>query len=298
MRRSRSTTSANEPRARLHKLPCKTRHILRRSHIDIPAIHRPRHPRIRHRRQRQIRHTAHLFNHAQHRRRPRAAIATHCVRAPLRQLLGSRLGRRSIQAIALFVHRHHHDHRQPRSLTLRRKNRLLRLPQRSHRLDNQHVRPNPGPTLGQRPHLFRKRHPSLIQTHLTQRLQSHSQRPNRPCYISVAGLLLLYLRYTLPRQFHSCHVNRANLVLQTIPLQPESIRAKSIRLNQLRARLQILRVHPTHHLRLRQVQLIKAAIDEHTARIQHRAHGPVAQHRIAAAAFGRKQALHRAGSLN
>ncbi len=143
------------------------------------------------------RHQLHPLNHAQHRHRTRAAVAPNRIRTPLRQLQRRGLRRRPIQAVPVLIDRHHHHHRHIRSHIPRRPYRLLRLRQRSHRLNNQQVSTHTRPTLHQRRNLLRKRRPRLIQTHLAQRLQPHAQRPNRPRNKRLARLLLQNLVHTL-----------------------------------------------------------------------------------------------------
>ena len=61
--------------------------------------------------------------------------------------------------------------------------------------------------------------------------------------------------------------------------QPKGVRAEGVRLDDLRARLQILLVDRAHQLGLRQVQLVVAAVDEDAAFVEHRPHRSVEQHR-------------------
>jgi hypothetical protein len=61
-------------------------------------------------------------------------------------------------------------------------------------------------------------------------------------------------------------------------LQPVDICAKGVRLDHLGAGLQVLGMDTPHHLRLRKVQFVVAAVDEDAASIQHGAHRAVAKY--------------------
>jgi hypothetical protein len=50
-------------------------------------------------------------------------------------------------------------------------------------------------------------------------------------------------------------------------------------LKNLRARLQVFLVHRQNHCRVREIQLIEATIDEHSARVKHGAHGAIGKDR-------------------
>src|SRR5216683_4020953 len=264
--------------SRLDQLARKAGHVLRRGEIDRPALHRPWNPCIRHRGQRLVGHGTHPFDHTQHGRRSRAAVASHSIRAPLRQLDRRGLRRRAIETVSLFIDGHHHHHGDLRGDTPGRQNRLLRLSQRSHRLDRQQIGSDSWPALHQGANLLRKRGPRLIEANLAQRLQPHPQWPDRCGDKGLAGLLLANLIHALPRQSDAGHVDLTHLILQTVHLETKRVSAEGVGFDHLGTRLQILRMDLAYQLRLRQVQLVIAAVDEDAPRIQHRAHRAIAQH--------------------
>ncbi len=269
-------------RARLHKLPREARHVLRRSQIDAAALDDLRRPGVGHRRQRQPGHRAHPLDHRQHDRRARAAVAAHRIRAPVRELPRSVLGSRPVEAVAILVHRHHHDHLQPAAFGLRRSQRLLRLVHRHHRLDHEQVGSDARPTLRQRLHLLAR---TRAYASPGETLPSAPTRtpsgPIAPATNASAACFSRIASDTLPRQPNAGEVELPDSSFKAVPLQPDGVRAERIRLDDCRAGLQILRVHRAHQLRLRDVQLVVAAVDEDAAAVQHGAHRPIAKHRSA-----------------
>ena len=67
-----------------------------------------------------------------------------------------------------------------------------------------------------------------------------------------------------------------------MPRQAKRIRPKSIGFNNVRASLQIVMMQVADQVRLREVQLVIAAVDENPFGVQQRAHSAVAQDRAIA----------------
>src|ERR1700687_1520052 len=74
-------------------------------------------------------------------------------------------------------------------------------------------------------------------------------------------------------------IDFAPAIRQTVPRQAKAVPTESVGFNNLGASLQIVVVDTADQLRLRQVQLVIAAVDEDTLGIEKRAHGSIAEHR-------------------
>src|SRR5205814_1855070 len=83
----------------------------------------------------------------------------------------------------------------------------------------------------------------------------------------VAGRVARDLRRGAIQLFH--------LRLESVLRQLESIRAKAVRLDDVRTRVHVLLVNLPHHVWRAKIQLVIALIDEHALAVEHRAHRAV-----------------------
>ena len=156
-----SAASADEARAGVDELAREAGHVLRRGHVDVAALDGARQSGVGHGGQRQARGQAHPLDGAEHGGGAVRAVAADDVRAPLGQPLGGDLGCGAVQAVAVLIHRHHHDDAQAGGHLAGGANGLARLGQRGHGFDDEQVRAHARPALGQRGDLFRKRRARL-----------------------------------------------------------------------------------------------------------------------------------------
>ena len=75
-----------------------------------------------------------------------------------------------------------------------------------------------------------------------------------------------------------------DLRLEAVGPELEAMRAEGVGLDDVGPRLEVVLVDAAHEVGVREVQLVEAAVHEHAAGVQHRAHGAVADHD----AFGRR----------
>ena len=191
----------------------------------------------------------HALDRGKYRRRSYAAVAADGIRTPLGQSRGGRLRGRAVQAVCFLIDGHHHQNRQRRSGRFCRKNGLLRLIQGGNGFDQQQI----DPALRQTANLLRKGFARLIQADLSQRLQSRAQGTDSARNPGLSALLVGPLVHRLARHLGAGAVDLDHLVREAIALQTQGIGAKSIGLDDLRARLQVLLVDGSHQLRLGEI---------------------------------------------
>src|SRR5262249_30758369 len=100
-------------------------------------------------------------------------------------------------------------------------------------------------------------------------LDAHAKRANRAGH--PGGLAR-----GVTRNLHALQVNRTDLVGEAETRELVAIRAERVGLDDVGARAHVLLMDFGDEIRLRQIQLIKAAIEKDAPRIQHRAHGAIA----------------------
>ncbi len=108
-----------------------------------------------------------------------------------------------------------------------------------------------------------------------------AERADRSGDIRGACLLVRKLGYGFPGQPRACLVDGAGLVLQPETLQTEPVRPEGVGFDDFGASLQILFVHGADQLRLGQVQLVEALVEEDAPPIERGSHGPVTEDRSA-----------------
>ncbi len=165
---------------------------------------------------------------------------------------------------------------------MRGKQGLLRFREREHGFNDEQIDANTGAARRERFPLLRERGVRFLTGHLAERLHFDAERADRACDEGVHRLFLLQLRRGFPCQAHSCPVNRFHLRVKPEPLHAKAVRAKGIGLDQFGPGQQVLFMDAAHQVRLRQVQLVVAAVDKDTAVVKHGTHGPVAKHRALA----------------
>ena len=90
---------------------------------------------------------------------------------------------------------------------------------------------------------------------------------------------------TRPRPAAASRARRApsrlifrDLGLEAVGPELEAVGAEGVGLHHVGARVHVLLVHAAHQGRVREVQLVEAAVHEDAAGVEHRAHGAVAHH--------------------
>ena len=273
-----SATAADEACAGVDELAREAGHVLRRGHVDVAALDGAGQSGVGHGGQRQAGRQTHPLDDREHGGGAVRAVAANDVRAPLGQSLGGDLGGGAVEAVAVLIHRHHHYDAQAGSDLAGGANGLARLGQRGHGFDDEKVRAHAGPALGQRGDLFGEGCAGLVEREFSLRRQRNAERADGPGDEGLGGLLLGNLRDALAGDADSGEVDLAHPVAEAMALQAEGVCAEGVGLDDLRAGLQVLGVDTGDGLRLREVQLIEAAVDEDSAVIEHGAHGTVGEH--------------------
>src|SRR5690606_27861880 len=80
---------------------------------------------------------------------------------------------------------------------------------------------------------------------------------------------------TLASEPYRSGIDLVDSVVQPVLMELEPVGAKRVRLEYVHPGLGVLLVYATHQFRRREIQLVKALVDEYPARIQHRAHRAV-----------------------
>ena len=271
----RPAAAAHNLRSGGNGLAREAGHILRRAQVDVAPLDGPRHAGVGHGGQRQRGGPAHGLDGGQHRSRAGGAVHPDRSRAPFRQQRRGLSGRRAVQAVALVVHRHHHQYRQIGRRLSGSFQRLVCLIQRGHGLDNQKV--DAGCSQGV--NLLGEGRPGFVQAGLAQRLQTHSQRAHRSGYPGLAGMLFLQMLHRLAGQPHSGGIDFRHFAAQTMPGQPESIGPKGVGFKNFSPRLQVFLMDGQDQAGVGEVQFVVAAVDEDAAPVDHGTHGPVGEHR-------------------
>ncbi len=108
------------------------------------------------------------------------------------------------------------------------------------------------------------------------------QRAHRTCHKRMMSMLFPHAFHRLPRQPDTSHIDLRHLALKAKAAKSDRVRPKGVRLNQLGARHQVLLVEFPHQRRLREVQLVEAAVCKDAAGVEHRSHRTVRKHGCAA----------------
>src|SRR5690606_2727045 len=82
---------------------------------------------------------------------------------------------------------------------------------------------------------------------------------------------------------------------EAVARQRQPVGAEGVGLDHVGAGLDVVAVHAAYQLRLRQAELVVAAVEEHAALVEQGAHGPVEQERALAEGF--EERLHRVAEV-
>ena len=205
----------------------------------------------------------------QHRHRPHTAIDAEYVHLPFRQPRRKGLGVGAVEAVAVFVDRDLGDEGKLRIHVAASQHGLVQLFEVAEGFEHQQI----DAAFDERRGLFAKRRTRLVERSLAQRFDANAQRSHRSRNPGIETL------GRLPSQANARHIDVAHAVHQAVPRQAKAVRAESVGFDDLGARLQIIVVDVADQLRLRQVQLVIAAVDEDALGIEQRPHGSIAEHR-------------------
>src|SRR5262249_43780192 len=119
--------------------------------------------------------------------------------------------------------------------------------------------------------------PRLLPSRFAQGLNPDSQRSHRTRYKDRARLLQVESVGSLARQASPFEVDFVYLLGQPMPGQPERVAAKGVGFNDVGPGVQILLMNVADQVRLGNVQLVIALVDEDALGIQKCTHGAVAE---------------------
>jgi hypothetical protein len=125
-------------------------------------------------------------------------------------------------------------------------------------------------SFGQRLDLLTECLSGLLERSFSQGLDSRSQRANRSRHPHIEAL------GGFSGQPCACPVNVAHFIGDTVPRQAESISPERIGFDDFSPSLQVVVVDATNQVRLGEIQLVVAAVDEHAFGVKQRTHGSVA----------------------
>src|SRR5262249_52733652 len=95
----------------------------------------------------------------------------------------------------------------------------------------------------------------------------------------------------LARELGPLAIDLAHLLLEAVGAELAAVRPEGGRLQEAGARGDVLLVDAAHEARVRDVELVEAAVEEDAARVQHRAHGAVGHDNALADAL--EEGLHK-----
>ena len=246
-----------------HEAAGVRRDVFRRGQVDVAPLDVARAAGIRLRRQPRARDRRHPLDRLEHRRRADAAVDADDVGVRLerrRELLG----RRAVEAVAVFLDRHLRHDRQVADAA-DRGDGGAHLVQVAERFEHEEIDAAGEQRLG----LFAEVGLGLVASGLAPRLDADAQRADRAGDVRLpAGRRLGQLR--------PFEVDVAQPVGQAEAAQLDAVGAERVRLDDIRAGADVVLVHLGDLARLGQVQRVEAAVDEDALRIEHRPHGAVA----------------------
>ena len=120
--------------------------------------------------------------------------------------------------------------------------------------------------------LIAKRRARLLKRGFAERFDANSERSNRARDPDIEALRR-FASHARPRQ-----VDLAHAIGHAVAPQAKAVAAECIGLDDLGASLEIFVMNPANHVRLRDIQLVIAPIDENSLGVQQRPHRSVAQH--------------------
>src|SRR5690606_767403 len=142
--------------------------------------------------------------------------------------------------------------------------RLLDLDQVAERLEDEEV----DAALSESRRLLTEDLPRLIDRRRAVRLDADAERTDRAAHEHATPR-------DLRRDLRRARVDFVDLRLQTVLRELHPVRAEAVRLDQLRTRLHVRAMDLPDEIRLLDVQLVVATVDEDTLAVQHGAHRAV-----------------------
>ena len=174
------------------------------------------------------------------------------------------LRRRSIEAVAIVFDCHLRNDRRCRDAP-HRADRGANLVQVAERLEDEQIDTAGDKRLG----LLAKERLRLIGPHLAPGLDANTQRSNRTGDIGL-------ITGRLTGKAGAFGVDLVDPVAKAERPELHAIGAKRVRLDHVGTRTDVILMHLHDGVRRHHIQRIEAAIDEHALRVEHRAHGAVA----------------------
>ena len=139
-------------------------------------------------------------------------------------------------------------------------------------------------TLEERRGLLREVGLGLVDAGLAPRLDADAERTNRAGDIRVPP--------GAARELRAVHVDLGRAIGEPERRELDPVGAEGIRLDDIGAGSHVGVVHVGYQLGLGQVQLVERPVQEHAARVQHRAHRPVADQDAAFELFEKRRLAH------
>ena len=276
-----AATSADELHAGANEFAREAGHVLRRAEIDVTAVYVARHAGIGHGDQRKLGNGAHALDRREHCGRAGGTVDADGICAGACETRRGDVRWCAVETVGVFIHGHHGQQRNVRSYLPGRVDGLFGFVDGHHRLDREQVHAHARSARDQAFDLFCEGGARLFQGSLAQRFQVNAERADRTGDVRSARLLVCKLGDGFPRQPRACLVDGAGLILQPESLQAKAVRPEGVGFDDLGAGLQIFLMHGADQLRLGQVQLVEALVEEDAPPIERGSHGPVTEDRPA-----------------
>ncbi len=269
-----AATAADDLRSSGDGFAREAGHVFRRAEVDVAAFDGAGHAGVGHCRKRQSGGGAHGFNSGENGCRAGGAVDSDGARAPLGEQRGGLGGGCAIEAVALVVHRHHHQHGQVGSGFAGGGESFVGLVEGGHGFEDQQV--DAGICEGF--DLLREGGAGFVEPGFAEGFEAHSQRADGASDIRFAGLLFLEMRNGLACHSDAGGVDFSNFAGQAVAGKAKAVGAEGVGFKNLSAGLQVLLMDGEDEARVGEIQLVVAPVDEDAAGIEHSAHGAVGQY--------------------
>ena len=269
--RRRAAAATDDACARVHHPRRVLRHVGRRRQIDEPLTDAAREPRVGLDRERQPpgrRH--HLLEHAIERARAHRAVRPQGLDAQRAKRARNLGGRASRERHGLVGEGHLRDDGEVGDRA-DRFDRVRDLREVRDRLDDERV----DAALEEPLRLLAKRGARLLRRHAPERRQVLAERADGPEDEDVAPRRLA----RVAGDTHAPAVDLPHLAREPVQRELEAIGAKGVGLDQVGAHRDVVGVDRLDEPRVVQVEDVKAGVERHPARVEHRAHRAVAEER-------------------
>ena len=264
MLRRRAAASADDADVVHDEAPGVRRHVLRRAQVDVAPLDVARLSRVGLCRQPAAGDGGHALDRVEHRCRTDGTVDADHRRAALLELRRELLGRRAVERVAVLLGRHLRDDRDVRHAP-HGIDRRADFVQIAERLEDEEI----DAAVGKRLRLLAEIVARLVDAGLAPRLDADAERSDG------AGDVRLLAR-SVPRDFRRLLVDRVQPIGEAERSELDAVRAERVGLDDVGARADVLLVHFSDQVRLRQVQRVEALVDEDALRIEHRPHRAVA----------------------